>query len=158
METKEGKYYTEYCRARNQVCKLMRRIQKEFEMKLATEAKTNLKAVWKYMNSKTKNREGVSDLNTKDVLGHFFSSVFTIEPDGDIPHIPPVKLRHNMEELTIDEEIIKEKLDNLNVCKLGPDGVHPRLLKELSNHLCKPLARLFNNSLAVGELPKEWKH
>ena len=40
---------------------------------------------------------------------------------------------------------------------VGLDGVHPRLLKELSNHLCKPLARLFNNSLAVGELPKEWK-
>ena len=38
METKEGKYYAEYCRARNQVRKLMRRIQKEFEMKLATEA------------------------------------------------------------------------------------------------------------------------
>ena len=44
------------------------------------------------------------------------------------------------------------------MCKsVGPDGVHPRLLKELSNHLCKPLARLFSNSLAVGELPKEWK-
>ena len=44
------------------------------------------------------------------------------------------------------------------MCKwIGPDGVHPRLLKELSNHLCKPLARLFNNLLAVGELPKEWK-
>ena len=63
-----------------------------------------------------------------------------------------------MEELTIDEDIIKTKLDYLDVCKsVGPDGVHPRLLKELSNHLCKPLARLFNNSLAVGELPKEWK-
>ena len=51
METKEGKYNAEYCRARNQVRKLMRRIQKEFEMKLSTEAKTNPKAVWKYMNS-----------------------------------------------------------------------------------------------------------
>ena len=61
------------------------RIQKEFEMKLGTEAKTNPKAVWKYMNSKTKNQEGVSDLNTDPksraidsdrekvvVLGHFF--------------------------------------------------------------------------------------
>ena len=101
----------------------MRKIQKEFEMKLATEAKTNPKAVWKYMNSKTKNREGVLDLNIDptdpksrltnsdrekaDVLEHFLSSVFTIEPDGDIPHIPPMKLRHTMEELTIDEEIIK---------------------------------------------------
>ena len=44
------------------------------------------------------------------------------------------------------------------MCKsVGPDGVHPRLLKELSNHLCKPPARLFNNSLAVGEPPKECK-
>ena len=64
METKEGKYYTEYCRDRNQVRNLTRRIQKEFEMNLATEAKTNPKAVWKYMNSKTKNPEGISDLNT----------------------------------------------------------------------------------------------
>ena len=86
METKEGKCYTEYCRARNQVRKLTRKIQKEFAMKLATEAKTNPKAVWKYMNSKIKNREGVSDLKTDpkdpksrltdsdrekaDVLGH----------------------------------------------------------------------------------------
>ena len=47
---------------------------------------------------------------------------------------------------------------NLYLCKsIGPDGVHPRLLKELYNHLCKSLARLFNNSLVVGELPKEWK-
>ena len=57
-------------------------------MKQATEAKANPKAVWKYMNSKTKNREGVSDLNIEtkdtksrltdsdrekaDVLGNFF--------------------------------------------------------------------------------------
>ena len=112
METKEGKYYTEYCRARNQVRKLKRTIQKEFEMKLATEAKTNPKAVWKYMNSKTKNREGVSDLNIdpKDPKSRLTDSdsVFTIEPDGDIPHISPVKLRHNKEELTIDEEMIKK--------------------------------------------------
>ena len=101
------------------------------------------------MNSKTKNREGVSDLNTDpksgltdsdrektDVLGNFFLNVFTIEPDGDIPHIPPVKLRHTMEELTIDDKMIFKKLDNRNVFKsVEPDGVHPRLLKELSNHL-----------------------
>ena len=44
MEAKEEKYYTEYRRARNQARKLTRRIQKEFEMKLATEAKSNTNA------------------------------------------------------------------------------------------------------------------
>ena len=43
----------------------------------------------------------------------FFSRVFTIEPYGDIPHIPLVKLRHTMEELTIDEEMIKKNLITL---------------------------------------------
>ena len=67
------------------------RIQKEFEVKLATEAKTKPK-VWKYMNSKTKNQVGVSDLNIDptdpksrladsdrekaDVLGNFFFKCF----------------------------------------------------------------------------------
>ena len=41
-----------------------------------------------------------------------------------------MELRHNVEELAIDEDMIKKKLDNLNVGKsVGPDSVHPRLLK-----------------------------
>ena len=32
-----------------------------------------------------------------------------------------------------------------------PDGIHPRLLNDVSNHLSIQLARLFNNLLAVGE-------
>ena len=90
----------------------MRRIQKEFEMKLATEVKSNPKAVWKYMNPKTKNQEGASDLNIdpKSRLTDSFSSGFTIEPDGDIPYIPPVEIRNNMDELAIDEELVKKKI------------------------------------------------
>ena len=33
-------------------------------MKLAAEAKSNPKAIWKYIKSKTKTRVGVSELNT----------------------------------------------------------------------------------------------
>ena len=98
METREGRYYTEYCRARNQVRKMTINMQKQFEYKLANEAKANPKAVWKYINAKTKTREGVSHLNvdpndsisrltTTDeekatTLSRFFSSVFTHEPYG----------------------------------------------------------------------------
>ena len=38
-ETNDGMYYTELCKARNQVRKMTRRHQKQFEMKLAAEAK-----------------------------------------------------------------------------------------------------------------------
>ena len=50
METREGKYYTEYCRARNQVHKMTINMLKQFEYKLANKAKANPKAVWKYIN------------------------------------------------------------------------------------------------------------
>ena len=40
---------------------------------------------------------------------------------------------------------------------LGPDGIHPRFLKELATHLCKPLGILFNKSLNECKLPNEWK-
>ena len=41
METKYVKYCTAYSRAKNQHRKITRIIQKEFDMKLATEAKSN---------------------------------------------------------------------------------------------------------------------
>ena len=87
-------------------------LQKQFEMKLAAKAKSNPKAIWKYINSKTKTRVGVSELNTDpvdrtskltttdtekaDVLGQFY--------DWDIPHITTINLSYEMEVLVIREE------------------------------------------------------
>ena len=51
-----------------------------------------------------------------------------------------------------------KKLERLNVFKsVGPDGIHPRILKEQCEHLCKPLYKLFNKSLSEGQLPDDWK-
>ena len=63
METKDGKKYSEYCRARNQVRALTWKIPKKYELDLATDAKSNPTAIWKYMNSKTKTREGIPNMN-----------------------------------------------------------------------------------------------
>ena len=63
-----------------------------------------------------------------------------------------------MEGLGITEVSVKDKFDKLNINKsCGPDRIHPRLLRELAIVLCVPLAKLFNTSLATGELPSEWK-
>ena len=102
METNDGERHTltVYYRARNQVRAVTRKLQLQFKVNLAHDAKTNPKAVWTYMNSKTKTREGVSSLNIDptddksrltisdkaDVLGGFFSSVFIIESNDTIPH------------------------------------------------------------------------
>ncbi len=53
----------EYNKIRNQVRRDMRRIKKNHERKLAKEAKENPKAVWRYINSKAKTKQGVGDLH-----------------------------------------------------------------------------------------------
>ena len=174
METKDGKVYQEYCRARNQIRALTRKMRNNFEKGLAKEVKKNPKALWKYINSKSKTREGVSDLNidptntksplTKSdqekaqVLGNFFTSVFTNEPDGDIPESPEKVINEAMGNLLITEEMVKKKLNKLRTDKSpGPDKIHPRFLKELANEISIPITIIFNTSLRMMELPVEWR-
>ena len=40
----------------------------------------------------------------------------------------------------------------------GPDSVHPRLLKELSESIVNPLCTIFNQSLNNRKVPKQWKN
>ena len=39
----------------------------------------------------------------------------------------------------------------------GPDGIHPRVLKECANILAMPLPAVFKSSLKEGRLPQAWK-
>ena len=48
-------------------------------------------------------------------------------------------------------------LKGLNPSKaLGPDELHPRVLKELASELGPVFAHLFHLSIDTGEIPKEW--
>ena len=48
-------------------------------------------------------------------------------------------------------------MKGLNSSKaLGPDELHPRVLKELTVELGPVFAHLFQQSLHKGEIPKEW--
>ena len=40
----------------------------------------------------------------------------------------------------------------------GPDGLHPRVLKELSNEISKPLAIIMQISLDEHTVPQNWKY
>ena len=49
-------------------------------------------------------------------------------------------------------------LKGLNPSKaLGPDELHPRVLKELATELGPICAHLFQQSIDYGDIPKEWK-
>ena len=40
---------------------------------------------------------------------------------------------------------------------MGPDGIHPRVLKELAGVLTKPLSIIYQQSWLTREVPTDWK-
>ena len=61
-------------------------------------------------------------------------------------------------DIKITADLVEKKLNKLNVTKsAGPDGFHPRILKELSSSIKTPLNIIFNKSIIDGRLPESWK-
>ena len=152
-----------YISAKNGLRKLTRTLRRDFETKLARNAKKEPKQFWCYMRSRLKTRQkmpaltksdgakAVTPKEKADLLNEFFSSVFTFE---DIDNVPSPKIREINETLTSIEttpETVLKKLGGLNPNKsFGHDNCHPYMLKELASEICQPLSILFNQSLREG--------
>ncbi|KFO69572.1 RNA-directed DNA polymerase from mobile element jockey, partial [Cuculus canorus] len=58
----------------------------------------------------------------------------------------------------IQEEEVRDLLAQLDTHKsMGPDGIHPRVLKELADVLSKPPPIIFQPSWLIGEVPLDWR-
>ena len=102
---------------------LTRAARKDFEAKIAAEAKDNPKKVFAYMNSKVKTRQGIGDIcvnpeNPKsevtsndqekaNIFSKFFSSV-QVEEKGECPTAKRREIKEEMPPLPIKE--MREKV------------------------------------------------
>ena len=187
MQDNKAKVYEEYCKCRitkqrytkskcrNQVRRITRNAIKKQEQEIAKKAKYNSKDFWKFINSKTKLRSSIPNLYTTkkpdadkmttddhqkaNILGEYFSSVFVKEPGWSWilseEEKPNVKKEPRLD---ITKEIIKEKLQELNVNKSpGPDNLHHRVFKEIAPVLVNPLFTIFNLTIKHSKLPSAWK-
>ena len=60
--------------------------------------------------------------------------------------------------MVITKEKVLEKLKGLKVDKSpGPDGLHPRVLKEIAEEIVESLVVTFQMSLESGKIPEDWK-
>ena len=74
----------------------------------------------------------------------FFCSVFTSEEDGDIPTAPHIFEGVPLVDVDISPQKVEAKLTALKpTSSPGPDGIHSRVLWEVSNVLAGPLSTLF---------------
>lgn len=93
-----------------------------------------------------------------EVLNDYFSSVFTEEDTGDIPTLEKKHHGTPLTDIEITPEKVKNKLPKLKKTKsAGPDGFHPRILRECSEAICIPLSTIFQKSFRSSKLPSAWK-
>ncbi|GAB0184565.1 mitochondrial enolase superfamily member 1 [Grus japonensis] len=89
----------------------------------------------------------------------FFASVFNTDDRLWDPSCPELEDRDcGNNKLPSDPEIVQDLLLHLDAYKsMGPDGIHPRVLRELADVIARPLQIIFQQSWESGEVPVDWK-
>ncbi|KAK4816589.1 hypothetical protein QYF61_018637 [Mycteria americana] len=97
------------------------------------------------INNKAKEREQLFSIRANCSLGT--QSLELEDRDGDQNGAP-----------IIQGEMVSDLLHHLDTHKsMGPDEIHPRVLKELAEVLTKPLSIIYQQSWLTGEVPADWR-
>ena len=145
----------------------------QYEKKITSNMKGNPKGFFAYVNSKKKVKQSVvsvknsagklaeSPKETADILADFFEDTFAEEPFGPLPKACYNEVTTEViGDLYCDPEAVKDALLNLDISKsMGPDQVHPKVLKCLANNsdfVCA-LTTLYNFCYNGGKIPNLWK-
>ncbi|KAK4828141.1 hypothetical protein QYF61_023939 [Mycteria americana] len=128
----------------------IRKAKAELELNLATAVKDNKKYFFKYINSKRRAKENLQPLLGEGTQANCSLGTQPLEledRDGDQNGAP-----------IIQGEMVSDLLHHLDTHKsMGPDEIHPRVLKELADVLTKPLSIIYQQSWLTGEVPGDWR-
>ena len=106
---------------------------------------------------KRKNGKGVaqSDLEKAEEINGQFTDVFRKNEYTQVPLLD--RSAYFMNDDVVSKDGVFQLLKGLNPSKaLGPDELHPRVLKQLATELGPVFAHLFRQSIDTGEIPKDW--
>ena len=153
------------------VDRLIRKAKLENEDRIASVAKANPKAFFAHVNSRKPVKNTIGPLKDQDgniistdeemaeLLNKYFASVYTEEDTSEIPDVA-INYQGNepLKKIEITEEIVKTKIKKLNQNKSpGPDGFHPRVIKELEEEITPHLCDIYKASLVQRKAVKDWK-
>ena len=84
--------------------------------------------------------------------------MFTQENSSEIPIFDIKYNGVSVTQVYPSRDKLLKDLKSLNISKsMGPDGCHPRILKETADIICDPLLSIFKKSFDSGEVPKIWR-
>jgi len=151
----------------------IRKANAQLELRLATVVRDNKKHFSKYVNNKKRAKENLHPLlnargnianmdeEKAEVLNACFTSVFNSQAGYYQGRQPPVLEDVEGEQdkpPIIQEEAVNYQLRPLNIYKtIGLDGIHPGVLRELTEELAKPISIVCQQSWLTGEVPDDWR-
>ncbi|XP_072437775.1 uncharacterized protein [Chiloscyllium punctatum] len=131
--------------------KEIRREKMRYEGKLAKNIKEDSKSFFRYVQGKKMVRTKIGPLKTEageyitgneemaEELNGYFRSVFTGEDTSNLPEVT-VAEGPELKGISICQDLVLERLLGLKVDKSpGPDGLHPRVLKEVAREIVDAL-------------------
>ncbi|GAB0188526.1 mitochondrial enolase superfamily member 1 [Grus japonensis] len=147
----------------------VRKAKAQLELKLARDVKNYKKGFFRYVNNKQKQKDNIGPLLNRrgelvtnnadkaEVLNAFFTSVFT-STTGPLALGTKIQVNANTDPLSVKEELVCELLQELDPYKLiGPDHIHPRVLRELADIIVRLLSIIFEKLWRSGDIPEDWK-
>ena len=136
------------------------------------ESQSGNKKVWTFIKHKKTDSIDIAPLKENNILKDFpkdkaeilnkqFSSVFTTDSPSDYPDLKTWQKSSqypNIPEITVSVDGTQKLLSDLNPHKaMGPDGLHPSVLKTLATVIAPTLQIIFQKSLDTGKVPADWK-
>jgi len=145
----------------------MRRAKVHLELNLARSVKDNKKDFFKYISTKRKTRDNarpllneVGDLVMEDTEKALIPNAFSSKASPQASQSLEVREKawQKDEFPLVEEDCVRDHLSNLDTHKsMGPDGMHPRLLRELGDVIAEPLYIIFERSWRKGDVPEDWR-
>ena len=132
-----------------------------------------MKKFWSFVKSLKKDAFGITTLRENGILKNDtldkanicnkqFQSAFRRESDSEIP-CKGTSPFTPMGEITVDQKGVFKLLNGLNINNIiiwmasAPDSLIARILKECSSEIAPILALIYNESIAQGTVPGDWR-
>jgi len=176
LVTRNVEFLRKYKRLRNQIRKITT-IHKAEQNEVARSSKSNTRKFWAYIKNKTSLKTTIGDVKTRvddkeiilsndEAFCSYFPSIFTIDDgttnnvddqENEILILNETNLEIYLSDVEFNNFSIFKALDKLNIYKSpGPDGLHPRILFETRNVISILLRIIFEASMRMKQLTKDW--